>query len=417
MSMSFLKNLTGQKKTTREGQPPKRRGPKPDSKPAQTRRQELNRQAQRTHRERKEQYIRALETEISRLRECYSNDMSASNMSIQASNMSIQQQRRVLQEHRDENILLKQILASHGIPFEAELEQRKLALRSGARHAHTDSFAGSTAHSHAPSQAPSQAHSHSLSQGFLGDGTYPTATPTTVSAVSPGTGSDYTDPQGSGNIFTSYSGSQGIQSEQPGVLGESSAWGGDSSVVDDLPGIFEKEPELGVEFVLSLEQSCRTHMEFLCRRAEDDAETETISGHVLMASCPPPTQIVSTEPGQMYPVRTYDLPHSNLTRLLNLSRQLVTDGQITPIMALQYLKSHDMYPSLTREDVENMMDDLNGKIRCYGFGAVLEDFEFMDSFSSVLASKLKSLIDTAPDDPASLPATPRQRLSDDLMYS
>ncbi|KAL2359020.1 hypothetical protein RJZ56_008149, partial [Blastomyces dermatitidis] len=116
-------------------------------------------------------------------------------MSIQASNMSIQQQRRVLQEHRDENILLKQILASHGIPFEAELEQRKLALRSGARHAHTDSFAGSTAHSHAPSQAPSQAHSHSLSQGFLGDGTYPTATPTTVSAVSPGTGSDYTDPQ------------------------------------------------------------------------------------------------------------------------------------------------------------------------------------------------------------------------------
>jgi hypothetical protein len=30
-----------------DGQPPKRRGPKPDSKPALTRRQELNRQAQR----------------------------------------------------------------------------------------------------------------------------------------------------------------------------------------------------------------------------------------------------------------------------------------------------------------------------------------------------------------------------------
>lgn len=36
-----------QKKVTRDGQPAKRRGPKPDSKPAQTRRQELNRQAQR----------------------------------------------------------------------------------------------------------------------------------------------------------------------------------------------------------------------------------------------------------------------------------------------------------------------------------------------------------------------------------
>lgn len=61
----FLKGFPGmQKKTTRgqfylslisrsdaeqslDGQPAKRRGPKPDSKPAQTRRQELNRQAQR----------------------------------------------------------------------------------------------------------------------------------------------------------------------------------------------------------------------------------------------------------------------------------------------------------------------------------------------------------------------------------
>jgi hypothetical protein len=65
MSLGFLKTLT-EKKSTRgkerifetahssiliqcaaDGQPPKRRGPKPDSKPALTRRQELNRQAQR----------------------------------------------------------------------------------------------------------------------------------------------------------------------------------------------------------------------------------------------------------------------------------------------------------------------------------------------------------------------------------
>jgi hypothetical protein len=64
LPMGFLKTFSGvQKKVTRgvyssfhkgtsnnsrlDGQPPKRRGPKPDSKPAQTRRQELNRQAQR----------------------------------------------------------------------------------------------------------------------------------------------------------------------------------------------------------------------------------------------------------------------------------------------------------------------------------------------------------------------------------
>ncbi|KAK5084300.1 hypothetical protein LTS08_000266 [Lithohypha guttulata] len=48
-NMNFLRTFANpmQKKVTRDGQPAKRRGPKPDSKPAQTRRQELNRQAQR----------------------------------------------------------------------------------------------------------------------------------------------------------------------------------------------------------------------------------------------------------------------------------------------------------------------------------------------------------------------------------
>lgn len=46
LNLGFLRGLT-EKRATRDGQPAKRRGPKPDSKPALTRRQELNRQAQR----------------------------------------------------------------------------------------------------------------------------------------------------------------------------------------------------------------------------------------------------------------------------------------------------------------------------------------------------------------------------------
>ncbi|KAI1828156.1 hypothetical protein F4861DRAFT_245962 [Xylaria intraflava] len=72
LNLNFLKTLS-EKRTTRDGNPPKRRGPKPDSKPALTRRQELNRQAQRTHRERKELYIKALEDEVLRLKEVFSN--------------------------------------------------------------------------------------------------------------------------------------------------------------------------------------------------------------------------------------------------------------------------------------------------------------------------------------------------------
>ncbi|QBZ62988.1 hypothetical protein PoMZ_11878 [Pyricularia oryzae] len=95
---NFLRNLTD-KRTKSDAPAPKRRGPKPDSKPALTRRQELNRQAQRTHRERKELYIKALEDEVLRLKETYSNVSQAKD------NLS------------NENRQLKQLLAQNGISF------------------------------------------------------------------------------------------------------------------------------------------------------------------------------------------------------------------------------------------------------------------------------------------------------------
>jgi len=96
----LLKNLGGEKKSTKDGQPPKRRGPKPDSKPALTRRQELNRQAQRTHRERKEMYIKALEQEVLRLKEVFANTS------------------RERDAVAEENLRLRELLAAHGIKYD-----------------------------------------------------------------------------------------------------------------------------------------------------------------------------------------------------------------------------------------------------------------------------------------------------------
>lgn len=122
------------------------------------------------------------------------------------------------------------------------------------------------------------------------------------------------------------------------------------------------------------------------------------SGHALMATCPPPSYIANTNDEQTYPHKTYDLPHANLSTLLNLSRQLVTDGQITPIMALQHLKNHELYRTLTRGDVRIIIETLNTKVRCYGFGAVVEDFELMDCLSSVLGSKVDMGVSQTGDD-------------------
>lgn len=81
-----------------------------------------------------------------------------------------------------------------------------------------------------------------------------------------------------------------------------------------------------------------------------------------------------------------------LNTLLDLSQVIklegyVEGGQVTPIMALQSLRGHPIYYSLTREDVVGMIDAVRNKVRCYGFGAVMEDFELRDALATISATK------------------------------
>src|SRR5690349_20802063 len=115
-------------------------------------------------------------------------------------------------------------------------------------------------------------------------------------------------------------------------------------------------------------------------------EEALFSGHALMASCPPPSHIerVPAQKGGLEPTYEHKVPDSEsdqiLTKLFNLSHTLtIPSGQVTPIMALQSLKGHRNYSSLTREDVLGMIEAIRSKVRCYGFGAVMEDFELRDA--------------------------------------
>jgi hypothetical protein len=130
----------------------------------------------------------------------------------------------------------------------------------------------------------------------------------------------------------------------------------------------------------------------------DDNDNAQISGHALMASVPPPSHISST-PAQggglvnTYPHQVPDIPAQFVGNLLDLakaSNQLAANGyieggQVTPVMALQSLRGHPHYNTLTREDVEGMIESIKNKVRCYGFGAVMEDFELRDALSSIFA--------------------------------
>lgn len=348
------------------------------------------------------------------MREAYTQDVTAANISQQ-------QLREVVQSLRDENEILKEMLLSHGIQYEAELDRRKAERLASYNLQQSPLAASSTTDG---SQAGGQAHSTSYMQSI-------TPATTVASGLSPRANGvyriDVSPPvDQSQNVYGhQHQHQQHYHMGSPELPMTLDHAGGPVTLghhadrpVPAVQGIFELDQQLQSDFILtyvtlppllgakpnqdsttntclfyfsnnSLESPCRAHTDYLCRRfvTEADDEDMPFSGHALMATCPPPSYIANTTAAEPYPHKMVDLPQANLTTLLNLSRQLVTEGQITPIMALQFLKNHELYPDMTREDVKAIIDTLSTKVRCYGFGACVEDFELMDCLAGVFGSR------------------------------
>ncbi|KAH9845731.1 basic region leucin zipper [Teratosphaeria destructans] len=328
----LLKNLS-EKKQTKDGQPPKRRGPKPDSKPALTRRQELNRQAQRTHRERKEMYIKALEQEVLRLKETFANS---------------QRERDAIAE---ENRRLRELLAAHGIQYDFSSAPIKFQREESG---YGPSSSGSISGSYAPG-------SESSSFSPL------------PQAVAP-------------------SMANGLPTNPPPPMQN----------MAQLPNNRLDYDSIGIDFVLTLERPCMEHMQYLLVRSHnndnqffhhpmencDDSEYEHMSGHALMSTAPPHSHIME-KPSEQYPFQMPDLGTDGLAKLLDLSNRLPFDHytEITPVMAWTMILRHDRIGELTEQDLKSIKADLSSKVRCYGFGAVLEEFEVQDALVNVFAKK------------------------------
>ncbi|KAF1912446.1 hypothetical protein BDU57DRAFT_459047 [Ampelomyces quisqualis] len=314
----FFKNLT-EKKTTRDGQPAKRRGPKPDSKPALTRRQELNRQAQRTHRERKEMYIKALEQEVLRLKETFATTS------------------RERDAFAEENRRLKELLMAHGITFDLSTPPT-----NGMAHVSSSTYGSSSG---------------------------------SLSGYGPRSASTgYTSPP---SFQHRGSNSHDVMSQQPMAQQQQAHQAGPQQNGLDYD-------QIGIDFVLTLERPCMDHMQLLMVRAHD-AE-EMISGHALMATAPPESHI-ATCPEEKYPHQMPDITMPDLMKLLDLSNRLPLDGEITPIMAWAKIIQDPSFKDLQKDDIDVIKTELLAKVRCYGFGAVLEEFEVSDSLMTVLAGK------------------------------
>ncbi len=102
-------------------------------------------------------------------------------------------------------------------------------------------------------------------------------------------------------------------------------------------------------------------------------------GHALMASCPPvpfkdipqATPFAGTDgtvikkeetPSQ----GTWQVTKADLSTLMDLSKRLDLDGEITPVMAWGMIMSHPQFAALSAADVQRIAEELGRKVRCYG---------------------------------------------------
>jgi len=141
----------------------------------------------------------------------------------------------------------------------------------------------------------------------------------------------------------------------------------------------------------------------------DDMEYDHMSGHALMATCPPMSHVMD-KPGEPYPHKMPEMSRSALMKLLETSAQLpgMDISEVTPVRAWMMIIRDERVVAFDQHDFEMLTTDLLGKVRCYGyvdehqsdvlkerrpltisssFGAVLEDFEVSDAIAAVCVGK------------------------------
>lgn len=110
------------------------------------------------------------------------------------------------------------------------------------------------------------------------------------------------------------------------------------------------------------------------RAADPDSEP---CGHALMACCPP-DPFPDARPGVPFgnthvPVasdfqqqKTWEVPIADLATLLDLSKRLDLNGEVTPIVAWGMLLHHPRANELGVDDYRFLTEQLFRKVRCYG---------------------------------------------------
>ncbi|OJJ43663.1 hypothetical protein ASPZODRAFT_909954 [Penicilliopsis zonata CBS 506.65] len=127
--------------------------------------------------------------------------------------------------------------------------------------------------------------------------------------------------------------------------------------------------QVGVDFVLSLEQHCLEHT----RRGypyEPSGHAMSMQG-ILLAGAPE----------TLHEGSEWETSAAELDRLFELSGSLGLEGFITPVQGWNRIKSHPQFHELTPIKLEELKQTLAENMKCFGFGSIIEEDVFDDLLS------------------------------------
>lgn len=173
--------------------------------------------------------MRALETEVSRLREAYTTEIAEANAAVQ-------QHKEMMHATREENEILKEILAANGIQYEADLERRRAERPPMVFQSPVTVAGSSTASQTAPLTNSASNHN--------------TTPPTTISSGMSPHGMDQAVSPPIGYAPQVYQAGMGEHSMS---MDHSSCAPVDTMQPMPAPagGVFETDPQLQVDFILT----------------------------------------------------------------------------------------------------------------------------------------------------------------------
>ncbi|KAI4233866.1 MAG: hypothetical protein LQ349_004148, partial [Xanthoria aureola] len=133
--------------------------------------------------------------------------------------------------------------------------------------------------------------------------------------------------------------------------------------------------EVAVDFVLALEHVCMGHIPH-----PNNPPSEEPTNHALLMSA----ALVAKGPGPPQLNSSWKADGSMIKGLLNLASAINLQGEITPVEAWHRLRQYPGFSSLDKWSFELIKAKLSASVQCREFGAVLDEEVFLFTVGSVL---------------------------------